>query len=299
MSKSQENNNGRYFEYLITKHLIDKYRIALTDRAERDQNRDKDKEKEIKVKVKDRMMRSLDKISSWLNKKITLDDHATLDRLPDNNPDGSSHEDINIRNSMGEEISFSLKHNSHSIYHGRPWTICNWIGIEEDHKVYRDFNQNILNTNDDLLKKIPKNTIFADGGVKEEFKDIWSNYVERIYENMKNVLIFANTDNEYILNIFKRIVGGGKNQFRIILDGKSIYIQNLNNLKPPDKLSVSIINKNGNHVRYICICFNNGLKIEARSKHDKRCMTKIPPLKPDWKVVDWGQSGVIVEKIKI
>ena len=44
MSKSKENDNGRYFEYLVTKKIHDLFDVSLTKRAERDQERDHRKE---------------------------------------------------------------------------------------------------------------------------------------------------------------------------------------------------------------------------------------------------------------
>ena len=33
MSKSKENDNGRYFEYLVSKELEEKFKLVLTERA--------------------------------------------------------------------------------------------------------------------------------------------------------------------------------------------------------------------------------------------------------------------------
>lgn len=44
MSNSKENDNGRYFEYLISKELEEKFKLVLTERAKADQERDREKQ---------------------------------------------------------------------------------------------------------------------------------------------------------------------------------------------------------------------------------------------------------------
>ncbi len=40
---STSNDNGRYFEYLVTKNFVNKYGVQLTKRAKNDQLRDSKK----------------------------------------------------------------------------------------------------------------------------------------------------------------------------------------------------------------------------------------------------------------
>ena len=40
MTKSKENDQGRYFEYLVSKKIQNKYKVSLTKRAQKDQSRD-------------------------------------------------------------------------------------------------------------------------------------------------------------------------------------------------------------------------------------------------------------------
>ena len=47
------------------------------------------------------------------------------------------------------------------------------------------------------------------------------------------------------------------------------------------------------YVWHLVFCFDNGIKIDARNKHDSVTMAKTPKLKPDWQVIDWGNSGMI------
>ena len=37
---SRPNDNGRFFEYLVTRELVEKFNLKLTERAEADQIRD-------------------------------------------------------------------------------------------------------------------------------------------------------------------------------------------------------------------------------------------------------------------
>ena len=109
MSESKENDNGRYFEYLIAEKLIKKYKVNPTKRAKNDQLRDS--AKNIDVKTKEKMINSLDKICSWIESKISLSEKTILDRLPDVGNDRKTHDDISLENANGENLSFSIKHN--------------------------------------------------------------------------------------------------------------------------------------------------------------------------------------------
>ena len=135
------------------------------------------------------------------------------------------------------------------------------------------------------------------------YSEYWSNFVQSIFHEMKTVLLFANSDSKYILNLFNKIIGDGDNQYRIILKNNSLLIEDLDSLKKPKSINVTIKQKirendiRTNYVWYLCINFDNGLKIEARSKQDSSKMKKVPPIKPDWQVVDWGKSGMIEEKL--
>lgn len=302
VSKSKENDNGRYFEYLIAKRLVESYKVLLTDRAKDDQLRDA--KKNIDAKTKKNMINSLDKICSWIASKINLNEQTTLDRLPDIGNKRKTHDDISLTTENGENLSFSLKHNSTSIFHGRPWTVCNWIGIDADHAIFKEFKNNKDNIIETLHSHIPPGKTFSKNRkIMEIYSDYWSCFVQSIFNEMKTVLLYANSDNKLVLNFFNKIIGDGENQYRIILKKNSLIIEDLDNLVKPKIMNVSIKQKirendiRTNYVWYLCIHFDNGLKIEARSKQDSSKMKKVPPIKPDWQVVDWGKSGMIEEKL--
>ena len=63
MSNSKENDNGRYFEYLVSKDLEEKFKLVLTERAKADQERDS--EKQIATKTYDQMLIATEKIVDW------------------------------------------------------------------------------------------------------------------------------------------------------------------------------------------------------------------------------------------
>ena len=302
MTKSKENDNGRYFEYLVAKKLVESYKVSLTDRAENDQLRDA--KKSIDLKTEKRMVNSLDKICSWIESKINLSEKTILDRLPDIGNDRKTHDDISIRDQYGKSLSLSLKHNSTSIFHGRPWTVCDWVGIDKDHVQAKKFKNNKNSIIKTLHSQIPPDTRFSENRkIMDIYSENWSDFVESIFHEMKTVLLFANSDSTYILNLFNKIIGDGENQSRIILKNNSVLIQSLDSLKKPKNINVTIKQKTRendirtNYVWYLYINFDNGLKIKARSKHDSSKMTKVPPLKPDWQVEDWGKSGMTEEKL--
>jgi hypothetical protein len=302
MSKSKENDNGRYFEYLVASRLVESYKVSLTNRAANDQLRDA--KKSIDLKTKKKMINSLDKICSWIESKINLSEKTILDRLPDIGNDRKTHDDISLMDQYGKSLSFSLKHNSTSIFHGRPWTVCDWVGIDKDHVQVKEFKNNMDSSIKTLHSQIPPDTRFSKNRkIMDIYSEYWSNFVQSIFHEMKTVLLFANSDSRYILNLFNKIIGDGENQYRIILKNNSLLIEDLDSLKKPKSINVTIKQKirendiRTNYVWYLCINFDNGLKIEARSKQDSSKMKKVPPIKPDWQVVDWGKSGMIEEKL--
>lgn len=297
MSKSKENDNGRYFEYLITKRLVESYKVSLTNRAKNDQLRDA--EKIIDAKTRKKMINSMDKICSWIESKINLNEKTILDRLPDIGNERKTHDDISLTNQDGKNLSFSLKHNSTSIFHGRPWTVCNWIGIDKEHVQFKEFKNNVDSIIETLHYNIsPGMALSENRKIIDIYSEHWSSFVKSVFNEMKTVLLFANSDSKLILNLFNKIIGDGENQYRIILKNNSLLIEDLDDLVKPKSINVSIKQSiRTNYVWYLCIDFDNGLKIEARSKHDSSKMKKIPPIKPDWQVVDWGKSGMIEEKL--
>ena len=64
MTKSRPNDNGRYFEFLLTDFLVNEFKISLTERAKIDQERDK--EKVVKPKALKGMNDAVIKIKNWL-----------------------------------------------------------------------------------------------------------------------------------------------------------------------------------------------------------------------------------------
>ena len=298
MSKSRENDNGRYFEFLITKQLFDDYGVILSDRAQRDQVRDANKP--IEKEVQDKMLCASEKISNWINEKISLNNETTVDRLPDIGSGQTTHSDISIRDAQNRELAFSLKWNSGSVFHGRPWTACKWAGIPKEDARHKTFKKNTESLKHILFSKIPVGTKFADGGIYDTYQEHWSNFAKSVFEEMKEVFLSGNEDREVISNLFRKIVGDGSDQFRIIAKKNGeILIQDLTNLKPPTGIDISIYQKDTktNYVWYLRLDFNNGVRIEARSKQDSRTMKNPPPLKPDWKVEHWGNSGMSQQEL--
>ena len=124
MSNSKENDNGRYFEYIVTKRISTDLGLSLTARAQSDQNRDK--LKEIEPNVVNKMDLAAKKISNWVSTKVSAANTTILDRHPDKEQGKKTHEDISISD-QNRKISFSLKHNHEAIFHGRIFSSNNWI----------------------------------------------------------------------------------------------------------------------------------------------------------------------------
>ena len=301
MSESKENDNGRYFEYLITKNLKDMFNIALTERASKDQERDQYKKEGISPKVLQQMEKSIPKIISWIASKIDLNSNCILDRLPDKSVSGT-HDDISIING-NDSIAFSLKHNHDSIYHGRTFTIFEWFGFEKKSPEAQDFLNNVAPINKQLKIDIKPGIRFSiDKVILDEYQSIWSNYVKSIYSEMAKFVNYFSRDSIRVQNLFKTIVGQGTDSYRVLKKATSsiIIIQDIRSLKLPSKVEASLDQKEGKKpwIWYLVLKFDNGMVIEARSKQDKTYLKEkaLPPLKPDWKVVNWGKSGMVEDK---
>lgn len=300
MSKSKQNDNGRYFEFLITKQLHEDHHIQLTERAKNDQIRDQ--EKVIEEKTVGEMISASSKIIKWLRSELELNEHSTLDRLPDKDQSGSSHADISISDSTGKKVSFSLKHNHDAVFHGRIVSCTNWPGVDSKSSIVINFNQTKKDLFLKLQKIIPIGTRFAEGGIYNEYRDVWSEFVYELHEAAKQFLIDACQDEINTQNLFRTIMGAGSDEFRVLKKNKKVIVQDLRSLLLPTSVKISNAQKDSDkdvrskYVWHLVFEFNNGIVIDARNKHDSGLMQVTPKLKSNWKVVDWGSSGMI-EKV--
>jgi len=300
MSKSKQNDNGRYFEFLITKQLHEDHHLQLTERAKNDQIRDQ--EKVIEEKTVGEMISASSKIIKWLRSELELNEHSTLDRLPDKDQSGSSHADISISDSTGKKVSFSLKHNHDAVFHGRIVSCTNWPGVDSKSSIAINFNQTKKDLFLKLQKIIPIGTRFAKGGIYNEYRDVWSEFVYELHEAAKQFLIDACQDEINTQNLFRTIMGAGSDEFRVLKKNKKVIVQDLRSLLLPTSVKISNTQKNSdkdvrsNYVWHLVFEFNNGIVIDARNKQDSGLMQVTPKLKSNWKVVDWGSSGMI-EKV--
>ena len=300
MSKSKQNDNGRYFEFLITKQLHEDNHLQLTERARNDQTRDQ--EKVIEEKTLREMISASAKIIKWLGSELELNKDSTLDRLPDKDQSGSSHADISISHSNGKKVSFSLKHNHYAVFHGRIVACTSWPGVDSKSSIARNFNQTKKDLFLTLQKTIPIGTQFADGGIYNEYRDVWSEFVYELHEAAKKFLIDACQDKRNTQNLFRTIMGAGSDEFRVLKYNKKVIVQDLRSLLLPTSVKISNTQKDSdkdarsNYVWHLVFEFNNGIVIDARNKQDSRFMKVTPQLKSDWQVLDWGSSGM-TEKV--
>ena len=310
MTKSKENDQGRYFEYLVSKKIQNKYKVSLTKRAQKDQSRD------CRKKVASKKIRSMElaseKICNWLSENLDLDEDSTLDRLPDREFDKQTHEDISIVDKNNKTLSFSLKHNHDAIFHGRVTAVAsnNWLNIdkEKNQNIINTFEKNKQNLIMNLQKTIPIGTVFAGArfdetqrkGVKKIYWQVWKEFIRDLHNEVKSFLIKGTNYNEgAVRNLFQKIVGNGDYQYRVLKKGNRIHIQTINDLKLPDKVKIKNIqipndkNPCNFYVWHLVFEFNNGMIIDARNKQDDIIMkSKGPAVKSDWKVTCWGESGM-------
>ena len=294
MSESKQNDQGRYFEYLVTKRLESDLRCSLTKRAIEDQNRDK--VKEIKRDVIHDMSNATSKISKWISTHIKPGNTTILDRHPDKEKGKKTHEDISISDGT-KRIAFSLKHNHTAIFHGRILSAKNWLGLKDNDTNLKKLDEINKRKISELQKIIPINTKFADKGIKPEYQEVWSDFICEIHQNARNFLLFSNKDKLLLKHLFDTILGHGLKQYRIIKKGSSVIVQDLSNVSYPS--SVKIENKQipsndqrSKYVWHLIFNFNNGMKIGCRTKQDSGTMSSTPKIKGDWQILDFGKSGI-------
>ena len=308
MIESKPNDNGLYFEYLVTKKIQDDHKLSLTKRAEIDQERDS--KKNIDPNIIKKMELASEKISCWVKDQIKLNEKSILDRSPDIEGKKTTHEDISIVNNNNQTLSFSLKHNHDAIFHGRIGSIVsnNWLNMDKDNGIYKKFESNKVKLINDLHEHIPIGTEFAGAklnnsdrkGVKEIYQLIWKEFIYSLHEEVKKVLSNKQIKKPNVKYLFLKIIGTGSDQYRILKKENKVIIQDLRNIKIPTKFTlenVQILNNDPRslYVWHLVLKFNNGLVINGRTKQDSKTMSKSPKIKTDWRIIDWGNSGLIEE----
>ena len=298
MSKSKSNTNGRYFEYLISNYIQNKFNVSLSDRALGDQKRDQEKEQYIARSDLDVMHAALKPITNWIQKKIKLDNRTSYDRLPDKGSklSGAGHSDIEL-NRDSKSISHSLKFNHSAVFHGRPYTLPQACGFSSNSKEANEFRSTQLEECKKVREFIKPGTQFASNGILEEYTAPWAKFMQSIVFNQAAFLNKYATDQDINSNLFNSIIGGGKNKYRIILDSKKkqLHFEDITNLCHPTSFKAEVKQEGISYQFYLVITFNNGLILMSRHKHDSRYMTNHGTqvlIKPDWQVADWGDSGM-------
>ena len=299
MSNSKENDNGRYFEYVVTKKIEIDLGVSLTARAQSDQ--DRDKIKEIDPNVINKMNLAAEKISNWLSTKVNAGSATILDRHPDKENGKKTHEDISVID-QNRKIAFSLKHNHEAIFHGRIFSSNNWIGLNREHPAQLQFEVNKQKIISDLHRNIPIGVKFADNGIKPQFQKFWSDFIFKTHENAKLLLNLSNSKKNYINHLFNTIIGNGSNQFRILKKGRKVILQDLNNVLQPSSVKIDNIQIPSNdprsqYVWHLVFTFNNGLKVSGRSKQDSSTMKNVPSVKHDWQIKEFGKSRILEEEL--
>ena len=308
MKNSRSNNNGRFFEYLITKYLHEIYQLLLSEQTLKDQLRDSLKSDQIKDVTKKAMENSLPTIAAWIKTKINFEKKTYLDRLPDQNKteNRNDHSDIKIFNEV-KQIGISVKYNHKAVFHGRPYNLPIKCGFKKDSLESIQFQNIQMNRTNELKEIIPPGTIFSDNGVKEEYQAVWAEFMKDIVSNCSNFLNEHGRNKNTVRFVYKTIVGASFNtpyedRFRLILDKNKLIIEDISNLTLPNTMTSSILQKGVIYQWFLCIRFDNGLLIECRHKHDSNEMSKFNTqvkIKPDWQIVDWGDSGMRRQVLEI
>jgi len=308
---SQSNDNGRYFEYLISKYLSEEFGVILTPRASEGQLRDQVKSEKIKEVNKLKMVKSLETIADWIQTKISLNIKTELDRLPDKDSKNteSGHSDIDLR-SPEKKIALSIKYNHQAVFHGRPYTLPEQCGFDESSDEAKKFMKEQYQRSDELRSRIAPGTEFAlpeRKGVKEEYQKDWGDCMRDLVMNSSNFLNSHGQNKNLVKFIFNTIIGSvktmsGEETYRLILKGKKLTIQDISSLSYPKSLKAEAKQRGVIYQWFLFITFDSGLVIKSRYKHDERVITNFNTqlkIKPDWQVEDWGKSGMKEESVEI
>ena len=304
MTKSKSNDNGRYFEYLITKELKKDLDIKLTDRAKIDQERDKKKNSSVSEKNIKIMNLAAKKISSWVSTKFSIEKNMILDRLPDISEDKNdfSHSDISIGD-LNKKIGLSIKFNHEAFWHARMYSFYAHMGFEENDEEALNFKKDAWNYTNICKHSIPPFTVFSKNRkILPQYIDAWKIFAENMSLNISNFINSQSSNAEKVQILFKSIIGNDMNNYRIINKRNTLIFQDLSKLKLPKFVESKVIQKIEKHVFYILIEFDNGVIVEARTKQDSSKMVSENAqikIKPDWKVLDWGKSGIKEETFKL
>jgi hypothetical protein len=207
-------------------------------------------------------------------------------------------------------LSFSLKHNHGAISHARIGSVAsnNWLGIEKDKKILNTFEVKKKDLISSLQNTIPIGTVFAGArfdetkrkGVKKIYWQVWKDFIKDLHDEVMNFFINGTTCNEEaVKNLFKKIVGPGKDQYRVLKKGNKVIIQTIKDLKIPGKVKIKNIqipnekDPRSFYVWHLILEFDNGMIIQGRTKQDNKEMKlKGPSIKTDWQVTHWGNSGM-------
>ena len=308
---SKSNDNGRYFEYLISKYISEEFGVVFTPRANADQLRDQSKSETIKDDHKLKMDKSLKTISDWIQTKIPLNAATELDRLPDRDSQGnqSGHSDISLC-SLGKKIALSIKYNHHAVFHGRPYTLPQQCGFSKSSEVTKKFMEKQILRSNELRKIIAPRTVFSlpdRKGVKEEYQRDWGEFMKDLVTNSSDFLNSHGQNKDIVEFLFNTIIGSvnslpGEETFRLILQDGRLVIQDISTLSFPKSFKAEALQEGVIYQWFLYIHFDNGLIIRCRHKHDKKIITNFDTqikIKPDWQVSDWGNSGMKEELIKV
>jgi hypothetical protein len=228
------NNNGRSLEYLIVAALARQRAFALTDRAEVAQSRDKQTVNQIDSKLRNTFTSSAQIISSWMQKS-GLPTPTLIDRTSDGD-EGVA--DI-ILVSKGLHLDFSIKHNSDSLSHPRPYSIAQKCGHAKGTVLDLDHRIRMAKISEDFRHKATRVTKYVDAPkAKQEL------YVDTCKEVEKTINL-AGKHQDAAKILFNSIMGSNFQKIIVETDSaskdlKKILIYDYSEIPQPDGFSTSI-----------------------------------------------------------
>lgn len=263
MSKTKSNDNGRAFEFIITKKLSD-LGATLSNHAKQDQQRDLSKIPNLDNFLKLDMEKASNSIILFLQNEGIDIKNSTVDRLTDDVAKKGDVTDIIVKDN-NNRINLSIKNNHKATKHPRPGSIpSNWLNLGKKGYISEEFNEKYKEINDNFIQKMnDENHQFT---TFKELKEIDNDFINKnLYAPICNLSVdtlnLKNNDKDASKYLFEFLTGT-KNFYKIINLPTKNYIE-IMDFTENKIIPTSFIAKKIND-SYISIEFSNGWVFQLR-----------------------------------
>lgn len=247
------NDNGRSLEALIVERLASDRAYQLTDRAISAQSRDSRSLATINRSLRTSFEESAEKISNWLHTELS-GSSIQVDRSGDSD---SGVADI-ILSSSNKSLGYSIKHNSDSLSHLRPYSIVQKIGQPLKSKLDVDHRARMSSISDRFRRAAGREIAYLNVPHAKQHL-----YVDVCVETQKTLEKAGEVSGQLFESIvgtnFKKIIVRTNSVTKTL---QSIQVYDYSTVRTPGSMRTSILESDGS-CRLI-IEFDNGWEIALR-----------------------------------